>query len=134
MFKCIVGIMIGVAFLICAASAASYTNDFLNSSVVVSGRVVGLDNGRNHPLIEFVTQKGEHISRIQSGFIPALNMDDYVPIRYRPDAPLQTARLDYFLPIWGPVLVLVFFGLAFSVGSIVTFILTKTSKKSRERI
>ena len=125
MIKCIVGIMIGVIFLICAASAASYTYAFINSSVVVSGQVAGLDNGANHPLIEFVTQRGEHISRVQSGFIPSLDIGDYVPIRYQPDAPLQTARLDFFGPIWGPVLVLVFFGLAFSVGSIVTFLLTK---------
>jgi hypothetical protein len=131
MLKCIVGVVIGVIFLICAASVASYTNDFLNSSVVVSGRVVGLDNGPNHPEIEFVTLKGERISRTQSGFIPPLEMGDRVAIRYRPDAPLQTARLDYFGPIWGPVLILVFFGLAFSVGSIVTFILTKPSDSGK---
>lgn len=129
MFKCIVGVVIGVVFLICAASAASYTSAFLNSSVVVSGRVTALDNGQNHPLIEFVTQKGEHISRTQSGFVPSLNIGDNVPIRYQPDAPVQTAKIDRFGPIWGPVFVLVFFGLAFSVGSIMTFFLKNKSKR-----
>jgi hypothetical protein len=61
MFRCFLGVVIGIALLICAALAASDTNDFLKSSVVVPGRVVELEHGPNHPLIEFVTQRGEQL-------------------------------------------------------------------------
>ncbi|MGX6998590.1 DUF3592 domain-containing protein [Caballeronia sp. KNU42] len=121
--------MVGIGLLICAALVASNTNDFLKSSVVVSGRVVELSHGPNHPTIAFVTQSGEHISFPDGGFLPSLGIDDQVPVRYKPDAPLQTAKLDFFGPIWGNALVLLGFGLSSLLGSLLNFYLQNRSEK-----
>lgn len=127
MFKCILGVVIGIGLLIWATLVASNTNDFLKSSVVVSGRVVELQHGPNHPTITFVTQSGKHISFPDGGFLPSLSMGDQVPVRYRPDAPLQSAKLDFFGPIWGNAIVLLGFGLSSLLGSLLNFYLQRRS-------
>jgi len=128
MFKCIIGVIAGGIFLFIGCSFALRTNDFLKTSVTVSGRVVDLESGPNHPTIEFLTQNGERIRIPQGGFIPPLVMGESVPIRYTPNAPRQTAVIDSFGAIWGRVLIFLFFGLIGSIGSILTYFIKQTSK------
>ncbi|MFP3568131.1 DUF3592 domain-containing protein [Paraburkholderia sp. SIMBA_030] len=118
--KMVISAIIGIGFLVCAIISVSSTIDFLRSSIVVQGHVVGLNFGGHHAQIEFVTQKGEHISTPKSAFT-AVGAGDQVPVRYRPDAPLQTARLDVFSSIWGDAVVLSLTGLALMVGSLLKF-------------
>jgi hypothetical protein len=125
MYKLISGIVAGLCLLIGAAINTSYTRDFLRHSVVVPGRVVAQDYGPNHPKIEFVTLKGSHISRPQGGFLPATDIGDVVPVRYRPHAPLQSATLDYFWTLWGEAFLLLLVGIACLIGSAVNFYLLK---------
>ncbi|WP_106276943.1 DUF3592 domain-containing protein [Paraburkholderia sp. BL25I1N1] len=89
----------GVFLLVAADFLYSQTTDFINNSVVVSGKVTRLNHGGHHVQVEFDTQTGEHISSSQSAFISA-NVGDTLPIRYRPDDPTHTSEIDRFMDIW----------------------------------
>jgi hypothetical protein len=104
--------------------------DFLRSSVVVQGRVVEHDFGGHHPQIEFVTQKGEYIFAPKSAFTTG-SVGDQVPVRYRPETPLQTARLAVFSSIWGDTVVLSLIGLALMVDSLLQLFSVKKSSGQR---
>jgi hypothetical protein len=126
--KVVLAAIIGIGFLVSAIISISSTINFLRSSVVVPGRVVELNYGGHHPQIEFVTQRGEHVATPQSAFA-AVSLGDQVLVRYRPDAPLQTARLDIFSSVWGGAVVLSLTGLALIAGSLSEFFSGKKAKK-----
>ena len=128
MYKCISGSIAGAVFFYFAAFVASNTEDFLQSSVIASGRVIELEHGPNHPAIAFVTQSGEHVSFIEGGFLPTLRLNEQVAVRYLPSSPVTTARLDSFGSIWGNALLLLGFGLAAFIGSTFEYFRLKSLK------
>lgn len=95
--------LIGAGLLTGVALYAQSTREFLRTSVVVPGRVVKLNAGPHHPQIAFTTLAGEHVEYPQGG---AVSEPDgaTVEVRYAPDAPAMTARLNTFGAIWGDVL------------------------------
>ena len=127
-FKIVLSVTIGIGFLVFAAISARYTRDFVQSSVVVPGRVVNLKFGGHHPEVEFVTKDGRRLSLHQSAFF-SVDVGDQIQVRYRLDAPLQTARLDVFSSIWGDSVVLSLMGLAVIAGSMLSFFRYQKSSK-----
>ncbi|MDR0243428.1 MAG: DUF3592 domain-containing protein [Burkholderia sp.] len=112
--KGIVFTVVGAGLLTGVALYAQSTREFLRTSVVVPGRVVKLNAGPHHPEIAFTTLAGEHVEYPQGGEVSEQD-GATVEVRYAPDAPTMTARLNTFGAIWGDVLIFgvmgtVFFG------------------------
>ncbi|WP_322091683.1 DUF3592 domain-containing protein [Paraburkholderia bannensis] len=99
-FGAIIAFLGAVVFLFSAASATSETLDFLRSSILVSGRVVDLPHGPNHPKITFTTKAGEQVSYTQNGFGFDMGVGDEVQVRYLPEDPKSSARLVRVGAIW----------------------------------
>ncbi|WP_107313485.1 DUF3592 domain-containing protein [Burkholderia metallica] len=101
--KGIVFTVAGTCLLIGTALYAQSTREFLQASVVVPGHVVKLNAGPHHPEIAFTTLAGEQVEYAQGG---AVSVQDgaSVEVRYLPDAPKMTARMNTFGGIWGGVL------------------------------
>ncbi|KFG94470.1 hypothetical protein GQ56_0126180 [Burkholderia paludis] len=115
--KGVVFTVLGAGMLIGVALYAQWTREFLRTSVVVPGRVVKLNAGPHHPEIAFTTLAGEHVEYPQGG---AVSEQDgaTVEVRYAPDAPRMTARLNTFGAIWGDVLMLGGMGAVFFGGGV----------------
>ena len=110
--KGIVFTIVGTCMLIGVALYAQSTREFLRTSVVVPGRVLKLNAGPHHPEIAFTTLAGEHVEYAQGG---AVSVEDgaTVEVRYAPDAPRTTARMNTFGAIWGTVLTIGAMGMVF---------------------
>ncbi|MGS0891526.1 DUF3592 domain-containing protein [Burkholderia stagnalis] len=93
----------GTCLLIGTFVYVQSTREFLRTSIVVPGRVVELNAGPHHPEIAFTTLAGEHVEYPQGG---AVSVQDgaTVEVRYAPDAPAMTARMNTFGAIWGGAL------------------------------
>jgi hypothetical protein len=113
MFKAVAAIVIGVGFLIMTVINIQSTREFVRTSIVVPGEVVRLNAGGFHPEIEFVTRAGEHVSYPQGGIVSRMAVGDRPSVRYLPDNPLPTARIDRFDAIWGNAVFFAVFGLGF---------------------
>ncbi|WGS51150.1 DUF3592 domain-containing protein [Paraburkholderia sp. D15] len=98
--KGIIFLLIGAAALAAACMSTSDTIDFLRTSIVAPAQVVTLNHGGSHPEIAFVTTRGQNVSYPQGGFVFGMKVGDQVQVRYLPDAPRATARLDQFGAIW----------------------------------
>ncbi|MEK7890814.1 DUF3592 domain-containing protein [Burkholderia contaminans] len=101
--KGVVFTVVGTCLLIGAALYAQSTCEFLRTSVVVPGRVIRLNAGPHHPEIAFTTLAGEHVEYPQGGEVSVEDRAT-VEVRYAPDAPHMTARMNTFGAIWGGVL------------------------------
>ncbi|NIE57832.1 MULTISPECIES: DUF3592 domain-containing protein [unclassified Burkholderia] len=101
--KGVVFTVVGTCLLIGAALYAQSTREFLRTSVVVPGRVIKLNAGPHHPEIAFTTLAGEHVEYPQGGEV-SVEDGATVEVRYAPDAPHMTARMNTFGAIWGGVL------------------------------
>ncbi|WP_321818333.1 MULTISPECIES: DUF3592 domain-containing protein [unclassified Paraburkholderia] len=99
-FGALIAFLAAVVFLFSAVSATSDTLDFLRSSTLVSGRVVDLPHGPNHPKITFITKAGEQVSYTQNGFDFDMGVGDEVQVRYLPEDPKSSARLDRVGAMW----------------------------------
>jgi hypothetical protein len=110
--KGVVFFVVGTCLLIGAALYAQSTREFLRTSVVVPGRVIKLNAGPHHPEIAFTTLAGEQVEYPQGG---AVSEQDgaTVEVRYTPDEPGMSARLNTFGAIWGDVLMIGGMGAAF---------------------
>lgn len=115
MFKAISMVVIGIGLLVAAALSAQSTRAFIHDSIVVPARVIRLNAGGYHPQIEFVTQTGEHVVYPQSVFIARMKTGDRCEVRYLPDNPLATARLNRFDAIWSAAIFLTLMGGGFIV-------------------
>ncbi|NTZ07824.1 DUF3592 domain-containing protein [Burkholderia metallica] len=115
--KGIVFTIVGTCMLIGVALSAQSTREFLRTSVVVPGRVVKLNAGPHHPEIAFTTLAGEHVEYPQGGDV-SVEDGATVEVRYAPDAPGMTARLNTFGAIWGDVLTFGVMGAVFFVGGV----------------
>ncbi|MBR7992003.1 DUF3592 domain-containing protein [Burkholderia cenocepacia] len=115
--KGIVFTIVGTCMLIGTALYAQSTREFLRTSVVVPGRVVKLNAGPHHPEITFTTLTGEQVEYAQGG---AVSVEDgaMVEVRYAPNAPRTTARMNTFGAIWGDVLAFGVMGAVFFVGGV----------------
>ncbi|QND54254.1 DUF3592 domain-containing protein [Phyllobacterium sp. 628] len=91
---------IGIGFLIAAAVSVVTTTRFLQNSIMASGNVTALNAGGSHPQISFITQAGEQISYPQGGLVFGTKVGDQVEVRYRAEAPKQSATLNRFGAIW----------------------------------
>ncbi|MBJ9968462.1 DUF3592 domain-containing protein [Burkholderia seminalis] len=112
--KSIVFTVLGTCVLIGAALDAQSTREFLRTSVVVPGRVVKLNAGPHHPEIAFTTLAGEHVEYAQGGDV-SVQDGATVEVRYAPDAPKMSARMNTFGAIWGDALTIGGMGAAFFV-------------------
>ncbi|KAF1029172.1 MAG: hypothetical protein GAK40_00622 [Burkholderia plantarii] len=114
MFKAVIAIIIGIGFLVAAAWTAVLTNDFIHAATIVPGTVVKLNAGGSHPEIAFVTTAGERVSYAQGGWIWGMKVGDAVRVRYLPEAPSITARLDRIGATWASTLFLLWMGVGFA--------------------
>ncbi len=115
--KGVVFTVVGTCMLIGVALYAQSTREFLRTSVVVPGRVVKLNAGPHHPEIAFTTLAGEQVEYAQGGDV-SVQDGATVEVRYAPDAPKMTARLNTFGAIWGGVLAIGAMGAVFfAVGA-----------------
>jgi hypothetical protein len=101
--KGVVFTVVGTCLLVGTALYAQSTREFLRTSVVVPGRVIKLNAGPHHPEIAFTTLAGEHVEYPQGGEV-SVEDGATVEVRYAPDAPHTTARMNTFGAIWGGVL------------------------------
>ncbi|OXI95948.1 MULTISPECIES: DUF3592 domain-containing protein [Burkholderia] len=115
--KGVVFTIVGTCLLIGAALYAQSTREFLRTSIVVPGRVIKLNAGPHHPEIAFTTLAGEHVEYPKGG---SVSEEDgaTVEVRYAPDAPAMSARLNTFGAIWGDVLMIGGMGVVFFVGGL----------------
>lgn len=115
--KGVVFTIVGTCLLIGAALYAQSTREFLRTSIVVPGRVIKLNAGPHHPEIAFTTLAGEHVEYPQGG---SVSEEDgaTVEVRYAPDAPAMSARLNTFGAIWGDVLMIAGMGVVFFLGGL----------------
>ncbi|MBN3779548.1 MULTISPECIES: DUF3592 domain-containing protein [Burkholderia] len=113
--KGVVFTLVGTCLLIGAALYAQSTREFLRTSVVVPGRVIKLNAGPHHPEIAFTTLAGEHVEYPQGGEV-SVQDGETVEVRYAPDAPHMTARMNTFGAIWGGVLIYGGMGVVFFLG------------------
>ncbi|CAG2351104.1 DUF3592 domain-containing protein [Burkholderia sola] len=110
--KGVVFAIVGTCILIGVALYAQSTREFLRTSVVVPGRVVKLNAGTHHPEIAFTTLTGERVEYAQGGDV-SVQDGATVEVRYAPDAPKMTARMNTFGAIWGGVLAIGAMGAVF---------------------
>jgi len=110
--KGVVFTIVGTCMLIGVALYAQSTREFLRTSVVVPGRVVKLNAGPHHPEIAFTTLADEQVEYAQGGEV-SVQDGATVEVRYAPDAPRMTARLNTFGAIWGGVLAIGAMGAVF---------------------
>ncbi|MBN3823609.1 DUF3592 domain-containing protein [Burkholderia sp. Ac-20384] len=113
--KGVVFTVVGSCLLIGAALYAQSTREFLRTSVVVPGRVIKLNAGPHHPEIAFTTLAGEHVEYPQGGSVSEQD-GAIVEVRYTPDEPRRSARLNTFGAIWGDVLMIGGMGVFFFLG------------------
>ncbi|VWC65727.1 hypothetical protein BLA50215_00148 [Burkholderia lata] len=115
--KGIVFTIAGTCLLVGAALYAQSTREFLRTSVVVPGRVIKLNAGPHHPEIAFTTLAGEQIEYPQGGSVSEQD-GAAVEVRYTPDEPRMSARLNTFGAIWGDVLMIGGMGIVFFLGGV----------------
>jgi hypothetical protein len=110
MFGIVTTLVVGGAFLPGALFSALSTRAFLQTSVVVPGKVVSLNAGGSHPQIAFVTRQGETVSYPQGGCIYGMTMGQNVSVRYAEARPRTGARIDAFGAIWSNTIALAAIG------------------------
>ncbi|AXF23826.1 DUF3592 domain-containing protein [Burkholderia pyrrocinia] len=115
--KGIVFTVVGTCMLIGVFMWAQSTRAFLRTSIVVPGRVVKLNAGPHHPEIAFTTLAGEHVEYPQGGDVSVPD-GATVEVRYAPEAPAMTARMNTFGAIWGGMLTLGGMGAVFFLAGI----------------
>ncbi|KVE07680.1 DUF3592 domain-containing protein [Burkholderia anthina] len=133
--KGVVFTIVGTCVLIGVTLHAQSTREFLRASVVVPGRVVKLNAGQHHPEIAFTTLAGEQVEYAQGGEV-SVQDGATVEVRYAPDAPRMTARLNTFGAIWGGVLTIGAMGAVFfavGVGQLWSGVRAWRSGRSRVR-
>ncbi|KVH30108.1 DUF3592 domain-containing protein [Burkholderia cepacia] len=116
--KGVVFTVVGTCMLIAIALYAQSTREFLRNSVVVPGRVIKLNAGPRHPEIAFTTLAGERVEYAQGGSVSEQD-GATVEVRYTPDAPRTSARMNMFGAIWGDVLMIGGMGVVFFVVGVV---------------
>lgn len=106
-----VALAIGVILAVWSAASIDERCAFIEASVAVKGTVVRLTHGEHHPLIEFVTKRGERVSF--PGSFVTVEVGDTVPVRYDPAGPLASATVDTFSDMWLESIVSTAFAIAF---------------------
>ncbi|WP_175950605.1 DUF3592 domain-containing protein [Burkholderia sp. BCC0405] len=115
--KGVVFTVAGTCLLIATALYAQSTREFLRTSIVVPGRVIKLNAGPHHPEIAFTTLAGERVEYAQGGEV-SVQDGATVEVRYTPDEPRMSARMNTFGAIWGGVLTFGGMGVAFLLGGV----------------
>ncbi|NTX28834.1 DUF3592 domain-containing protein [Burkholderia pyrrocinia] len=115
--KGVVFTVVGTCMLIGVVMYAQSTREFLRTSVVVPGRVVKLNAGPHHPEIAFTTLAGEHVEYPQGGDV-SVQDGAAVEVRYAPEAPAMTARMNTFGAIWGSVVTFGIMGAVFFLAGV----------------
>ncbi len=77
----------------------------------MQGTVVRLTHGAHHPLIEFVTKRGERVSF--PGSFVTVEFSDTMPVRYDPARPQAGATVDTFTNMWLEPIISIAFTMAF---------------------
>lgn len=77
----------------------------------MQGTVVRLTHGAHHPLIEFVTKRGERVSF--PGSFVTVEFSDTMPVRYDPARPQASATVDTFTNMWLESIISIAFTMAF---------------------
>jgi hypothetical protein len=96
-------LLIAVGLILCVFAVLSgiRVTRFIRESESADGVVIKLNAGSSHPQIRFTTIAGQEIEYPQGGFIYGYHTGDRVRVRYKREAPFQTARLDTFAALWG---------------------------------
>ncbi|WP_175968165.1 DUF3592 domain-containing protein [Burkholderia sp. BCC0322] len=115
--KGVVFTVAGTCLLIATALYAQSTREFLRTSIVVPGRVIKLNAGPHHPEIAFTTLAGERVEYAQGGEV-SVQDGATVEVRYTPDEPRMSARMNTFGAIWGGVLTIGGMGGVFFLGGV----------------
>ncbi|WP_423368883.1 DUF3592 domain-containing protein [Burkholderia sp. LMG 32019] len=115
--KGVVFTVLGTCMLVGTALYAQSTREFLRTSIVVPGRVIKLNAGPHHPEIAFTTLAGEQVEYAQGGEVSEQD-GAAVEVRYTPDEPRMSARLNTFGAIWGDVLMIGGMGTVFFLGGV----------------
>jgi hypothetical protein len=119
--------VIGGGLLLVAIVSTPFTYSFINRASRAEGKVVRLDAGGGHPVIQFVPAGEAAIEFSESGFIN-YKVDDKVTVLYLKDAQnpsgFQTA-IDTPGVLWFTPLLLTWIGMAFILGGLYTKYLYK---------
>jgi len=109
-------LVIGFCVAIICAGTALHTLAFVNASVTTDGVVVGVPFGPYHPQVAFTTSSGERIEFPAGGLVHQ-NMGDRVRVRYVPDNPFASAKIDTVWSVWDfPIVLFAFAALWILVG------------------
>ncbi|WP_322045620.1 DUF3592 domain-containing protein [Paraburkholderia sp. J67] len=109
-------LLIGFVVAIICAITAFHTLEFLSTSVTADGVVTHLPFGPYHPQVSFTTSSGEQIEFPAGGFVHQ-NLGDRVRVRYVPDKPFSSAKIDTVWSIWDfPIVLFAFAALWILVG------------------
>jgi len=84
----------GLAMLGIAAMLAAQARSFLAASEVGRGEVVALTSGPRHAAVRLTTRDGRTVNYPENAAPGPLAVGQVIPVRYRPDAPAETAVFD----------------------------------------
>ncbi|OLL33149.1 hypothetical protein BTH42_04210 [Burkholderia sp. SRS-W-2-2016] len=87
------------------AFAADEAIEFYKSSAVTEGQIVRLEFGGHHPLVAFDATDGKRYEASTNTW-RSVEVGQLVPVRYRPDNPRRSAKLDRFVDLWKPTMFL----------------------------
>jgi hypothetical protein len=110
-------LVIGAAFALSTAYSCYRTVDYIGSSLIAEGVVVGTPIGPHHPDVVFTDSSGKRIEFSANGNI-SQNVGDRVRIRYLQNNPGHSARLDTFGSLWGVTLFLLAITVAFVIAGL----------------
>ncbi|MCC8396374.1 DUF3592 domain-containing protein [Paraburkholderia sp. MMS20-SJTR3] len=98
-------LVLGLCLILLTAISADKAFEFYNSSVVTTGRVVRLQYGKFHPVVEFFAMDGSRYEALANTWW-SVDAGQAVNVRYTPDNPAQSVKLDRFLDLWIPTMFL----------------------------
>ena len=114
--------VIGAGLLLAAVVSTAFTYRFINMASRAEGKVVKLNAGGAHPVIQFVPVGEAAVEFSGSGFIN-YSVDDKVPILYlknaRNPSGFQT-NIDTPGALWATPLVFAWIGTCFVMGGLYT--------------
>lgn len=106
----------GGILLIVAAIQAIGVQRYLRNTSVVVGEVIDTPHGGSHPVVRFTTADGNVITFPGNGWIGGYTKGDGVSVRYDPDSPRISPKIDAIGSIWAWVIVSAVLGAGFLVG------------------
>jgi hypothetical protein len=86
-------------------NSAHRTIEFYQSSVVTSGQIIRLQYGGHHPVMAFDAGGGKRYETSTNTWW-IVEVGQVVPLRYKPDNPTHSVKLDRFIDLWTPTIFL----------------------------